>query len=100
MPAGKQLAAVRAPRAAGKRLGAIALGLKLPAQPGHRLEGRVAAKDVPHHLRLALVDQELFVLERITDGRRAAHPQTFLPGRRDLVADALPSYLALELREG
>src|SRR5260370_30496321 len=99
MPPGKRLAAIGPPRAAGEGLGTVALRLKLPAQLGHRFERRIAAKDVPYDLRLGSIDQQLFAFELITDRRRAAHPQTFFLGRRDLVPDALPGHLALELSE-
>ena len=56
----------------------------------------------PHAFQngLGLVDHELAVLDPVAHGHEAAHPHALLAGSRELVADAFPDHLALELGEG
>ena len=57
-------------------------------------------KDRAHQLGIGLVDDQLAIPDLVTQRRPAAHPHAPLAGGRELVADALANYLALELGKG
>src|SRR5262245_7183519 len=73
----------------------------LPPQVG--LQGRdraalkVSLEDILDCLGFSFVNDELPVLEVVTERQVAAHPHPLALGGSDLVADALPRHLALEL---
>jgi hypothetical protein len=57
----------------------------------------VPFEDHPNGRCLALVHDQLAVLDVVAERNKAAHPNALLAGRGELVADALANDLALEL---
>ena len=77
-----------------------AIQFQLLDQCGAGPEFDEALEDVPDQLGLAFVGHQSAVLDVVAQRRHAPHPHAFALAGRDLVADALASDLALELREG
>ena len=77
-----------------------AFGGEPVAQFTHGFDLPVLAEDRPDRFGLGLVDDELFVLHIVAQGRVAAHPHPLPLRGGDLVADAFARDLALELGEG
>src|SRR5690242_18538105 len=73
-------------------------GERLLQQP-YRAQRGVAAEDVLHGLDLFRHDDQLVVTALVAERRHTAHPHALLLRGGDLVADALPRDLTLELRE-
>jgi hypothetical protein len=59
----------------------------------------VRAEDVPHRLRLSLVDHQFAVVDVVSEWQRSAHPHAPTFGSCYLVADTFAGDLPLELRE-
>ena len=76
-----------------------AAGFQVLDQRRHRAELDEAAENRADPLRLRLIDDELAILDVVTERRRAAHPHPLIPGSGELVADAFADHLALELGE-
>lgn len=64
-----------------------------------RFELNESRKDPPHQLGFRFVDHERSIFDIVAKRQVAAHPQSARFGGGELVADALSSDLALELRE-
>src|SRR5436190_21261792 len=65
----------------------------------HRAELAVAIRDPPHGLGLRGQEYQLTILDRVAERGDAAHRHPLLLRSGDLVADAFPDDLALELSE-
>ena len=73
---------------------------KVGAQQPNTTQLQVTLEDKADGLGLGKIDDQLAVGDVIAEGRIAAHPDAFLLGGGELVADALAGDLALELGEG
>ena len=73
--------------------------VKLGLEQRDRAEFRLAFEDQLHGRCLSLIDEQFAVPDVIAERHVAAHPHALAFRRRDLVADALASDLALELGE-
>ena len=73
---------------------------QLPLQSRDRAQFLMAFEDLSDELRFFFLDNELAVLDTVAEWRNAAHPQTLLFRRGDLVPDPLAGDLPLELGEG
>ena len=69
-------------------------------QQPHRAELGIAAENAPHLFRLGLDDDELAVLDGVTERRHTAHPHPLFLRSGDFVADAFAGHFALELGKG
>lgn len=72
---------------------------KFSGQQGCRFELHKAPEDGSYPFGVGLVNQQFAVANFIAEGRPATHPFAALPRGSDLVANALPDQLALELRK-
>jgi hypothetical protein len=78
----------------------IPRSLSTPHQREHGAQGKIAIKDQANGFGLFLVDDELAILDPVTQRYDSAYPYAPLLGGGDLVADSLARDLPFELGEG
>src|SRR5271154_1646667 len=73
--------------------------LEIAHQEPNSPEFEVALEYVPYGSSFLLIDDQLSLVNVVSQRARASHPHSLALGGRDLVADALADHLTLELRE-
>src|SRR5271168_1818110 len=73
--------------------------LQIPHQEPNAPEFEVAVEYLPYGSSFLLVDDQLSLVNVVSQRASASHPHSLALGGRYLVADALADHLTLELRE-
>src|SRR5271170_3719811 len=73
--------------------------LQIPHQKPNAPEFEIMLEYVPYGSSFLLVDDQLSLVNVVSQRARASHPHSLALGAGDLVADALADHLTLELRE-
>src|SRR5262249_16232851 len=74
-------------------------GDQLAGQQGCRLQLNEATEDALNTFSIGLMDNQLAVANLVSERRPSSHPDALLARGRNLIADALPNQLSLELRK-
>src|SRR4029077_715473 len=82
------------------QFGAETVPVKALLEQAYAAELAVALEDMSDGRGFGFNHNELAVAHLVAERDRTPHPHTLALGGRNLVADALAGYLALELREG
>jgi hypothetical protein len=94
---GEFLAAISRAVRQGPPLAPNSFGIKFCLQGAHRFELNISLEDMADCESLLFIDDQLPVLNVVTERRQATHPHALLLGSGDLVADSFAGHFPLEL---